>query len=227
VTRPTVVGFDLDGTLFDHESAARRAIEAFVNERGWSAPSNVGEQWLEMDRVHFGDHAAGLIDFHEQRRRRMRDLLALVDVDVQDPLALYLDYLPHYEDSWTAFPDVASALAELDSTGLRLAVLTNGRQEQQEAKLARMGVLDRFEVVLAASQLPAFKPSPLAFEALSDAMGVAADSVAYVGDDLIADVAGAQAAGLRPVWLDRLNVGGGPDGVTTIASLAELAVYLE
>jgi FMN phosphatase YigB (HAD superfamily) len=45
----------------------------------------------------------------------------------------------------------------------------------------------------------------------------------FVGDDLEADVAGAAAAGLRAVWIDRDAVGGAPDGVTVVASLVELA----
>ena len=157
----------------------------------------------------------------------MRDLLTLVGVAVDDPLALYQDYLPHYEESWTAYDDVVGALDELDHAGIRLAVLTNGRQAQQVAKLDRMGVLDRFEVVLAASDLPAFKPSPLAFAALCESMGERPEAVAYVGDDLSADVDGAGAAGLIPVWLDRQLVGGGRTDVATIATLAELMVVLE
>ena len=115
----TVVGLDLDGTLLDHEEAARRAVVRFLAERGWSAPSTVGEDWLTLGDVHFGDHAAGLIDFEEQRRRRMSGLLELIGVDDSDASRLWLDYLPHYEDSWLPYPDVIPALDELHRLGQR------------------------------------------------------------------------------------------------------------
>ncbi len=227
--RTSVVGFDLDGTLFDHDGAARRAVLRFVECQGWSSSSDVRPGWAALEVQHFGDHAAGRIDFDEQRRRRMAGLLELLDVDStgRDLDRLFQEYLPHYRDSWEPFSDVVPALDELDRLGFRLAILTNGEQSQQLAKLERLGILDRFDVILAASDLPAYKPSPLAFAAMYEAMGASPDSVVYVGDDLDADVAGAQSAGITPVWINRYAAGSGPPGVATISSLAELVAVLE
>lgn len=110
--------------------------------------------------------------------------------------------------------------------GLRLAVLTNGEQVQQEDKLRRMGILDEFDAVLAASELPAFKPSRLAFDALCAALNQLASSVVYVGDDLAVDAIGARAAGLTSVWIDRHGRGGEPAGVPAIVSLTELPGHI-
>jgi putative hydrolase of the HAD superfamily len=229
VTSPKVIGFDLDGTLFDHEGAARRAVLRFVEERGWSSASDVPPGWAALEIQHFGDHAAGRIDFDEQRRRRMAGLLELLYVDSTglDLDGLFQEYLPHYRACWEPYPDVVPGLDELEPLGIRFAILTNGEQSQQRAKLQRLGILDRFDVVLAASDLPAYKPSPLAFAAMVEAMGASLDSVVYVGDDLDADVAGAQSAGIKPVWIDRHAAGSGPPGVATISSLEELVAVLE
>ncbi len=229
MTRPTVIGFDLDGTLFDHEGAARRAVVRFVEEQGWSATRDVRPGWAALEVQHFGEHAAGLIDFDEQRRRRMAGLLELLDVDSTslDLDLLFQEYLPHYRASWEPYSDVVPGLDELEGLGIRLAILTNGETTQQVAKLERLGILDRFDVVLASSDLPAYKPSPLAFAAMCEAMGASPESVVYVGDDLNADVAGSQSAGLTPVWIDRYCVGGGPSDVAVISSLAGLVALLE
>ena len=159
----------------------------------------------------------------------MAGLLELLDVDSTgvDLDCLFQDYLPHYRACWEPYPDVVPGLDGLERLGIRFAILTNGEQSQQVAKLERLGILDRFDVILAASDLPAYKPSPLAFATMCESMGTSADSVVYVGDDLHADVAGSQSAGLTPVWIDRSSVGGGPSGVTTISSLLELAAVLE
>jgi putative hydrolase of the HAD superfamily len=218
------VGFDLDGTLFDHEGAARAAITAFVTERGWPLADDTPDRWVALERVHFGEYARGLIGFQEQRRRRMGALVQALRVDA-DPDGiddLFDSYFAHYRANWTAYPDTIPALDLLAARGVALGVLTNGTQELQTSKLERLGILDRFDVVLAASELPEFKPHATAFDALCGALGVPASDVVFVGDDLEADVAGAAAAGLRPVWIDRDATGGAPDGVTVVASLVEL-----
>ncbi len=225
----TAVGFDLDGTLFDHEGAAGSAIEGFLLDRGWSHPGHARTTWLALEEIHFRSWSDGSISFREQRRRRMRGFVESVGIqpDDHDLDALFDEYLVHYRHCWAPYADVLGALDRLRSMDLRLAVLTNGDQAQQEDKLRQMGVLHEFDVVLAGSTLPAFKPSALAFAALCAALGLPADSILYVGDDLDADVRGAAGAGLRPVWIDRHGRGTGPDGVLTIASLDELPGCLQ
>jgi putative hydrolase of the HAD superfamily len=222
------VGFDLDGTLFDHEGAARSAIAGFLTTRDWIHPGDPGVAWLQLEDVHFREYAAGLITFQEQRRRRMRGLLDSIGVqsDAHDVDGLFADYLDHYRSAWVPYPDVSATLSELRSMGIVLAVLTNGEQAQQEDKLRRMGVLDEFDAVLAASALPAFKPSRLAFEALCAALNQHASSVVYVGDDLAVDVIGAAAAGLTSVWIDRHGRGGVPSDVPVLTSLTELPGHI-
>ena len=57
------------------------------------------------------------------------------------------------------------------------------------------------------------KPDPAIFRIALDALGVPADgSVLHVGDSLRYDVAGARAAGLRPVHMDPYGLCPAPDG---------------
>ena len=218
------VGFDLDGTLFDHEGAARAAITAFVADRGWPVDVDTPDRWVTLERVHFGAYTRGLLGFQEQRRRRMGALVTALGVEAgPDEIDdLFESYFAFYRANWAAYPDTIPALDMLRGRGVALGVLTNGQQELQTRKLERLGILDRFDVVLAASELPEFKPHAAAFDALCGALGVGASEVVFVGDDLEADVAGAASAGLRPVWIDRDATGEAPDGVTVVGSLAEL-----
>jgi len=224
----TAVGFDLDGTLFDHEGAARSAIVTFLKTREWIHPGDPGVAWLQLEDVHFREYAAGSISFQEQRRRRMHGLLDSIGLepDAHDVEGLFADYLDHYRSALVPYRDVTATLSELRSMGLVLAVLTNGDQAQQEDKLRRMGVLDEFDTVLAATALPAFKPSRLAFDALCTALDQPASAVVYVGDDLAVDAIGAAAAGLTSIWLDRHGRGGEPTDVPAITSLTELPGHI-
>jgi putative hydrolase of the HAD superfamily len=69
--------------------------------------------------------------------------------------------------------------------------------------MQRIGLERYFELCLTARDVGAAKPDVRAFNAVLQALGAQAHQVAYVGDDPHADVAGARAAGLRSIWVDR------------------------
>ncbi len=88
-------------------------------------------------------------------------------------------------------------LAELREHGIVTAILSNGWNPLQQRKAERAGFSGP---VLASSDIGAAKPSPQAFGALVELLGLPADCVWYVGDNPRTDVAGAKAAGLRAAW---------------------------
>jgi len=210
------VGFDLDDTLLDHRSAASAGLAALVKQQDWvyEGVIELGKEWERVERLHFANYIAGALTMREQRRERMRDFLALAEVEVRDTELdeLFEEYLSHYAKSWVPFPDVRRTLENLSHLGFRLAVLTNGQQEQQESKLASMGFLEMFESVLAIGTLTAPKPDARAFLELSSALGCLPDEVLYVGDDPHCDAIAATKAGLHGVWLNRAGQDG-PDGI--------------
>lgn len=224
------IGFDLDNTLFDHREAATRGLELLIDEKGWRYTSNasVGSEWHRLEDLYFAQYVAGTMTLIEHRRARMRNFLTSTDVFVEDRDldALWDDYLRHYSNSWVAYPDVASMLGSLKAAGYKLAVLTNGQQAQQEAKLAAMGLAAHFEVVLAIGTVDALKPDRKAFEHLCRALECDAEEVLFVGDDLDYDVRASINAGLRAVWLNRNGLKA-PEGVTRqIQSLNDLKEHI-
>ena len=118
----------------------------------------------------------GAITFKEQRRRRLRGFLPLVtgagvaaEADLDD---LFAEYARFYESTG----GVRRRLCRVGRPGGRvhlLGVLTNGQRAQQLAKLARVGLLDTFAVVVASSETPAGKPDPRAFTALCQRLDTA------------------------------------------------------
>jgi putative hydrolase of the HAD superfamily len=203
------VGVDLDGTLMDHAASSDSAVRAWADQCGWPV-TIAAAAWAEAEGKHFVQYTAGTITFQEQRRRRVRDTLVALgkephEHDLDD---LFLEYLRYYESSWTAYPDAAPFLRAVRRAGLRIGVLTNGQREQQEAKLAAIGLRDAVDVVVASSDLTAGKPDSRAFEALCVALGTSPSDTPYIGDDLTNDVAGAAAAGLPALWLNRVGTPG-------------------
>ncbi len=122
------------------------------------------------------------------------------------------------------FPDVEPTLARLKEAGYRLGMITNVTGDPV-ADLERVGLKDRFDVVVASCVVGFEKPDPRIFRVALEALEAAPHQAVHVGDQFLADVEGAKAAGLQAVLLDRHGL---QDGLHPhrIRSLSELAPLL-
>lgn len=205
------VGFDLDGTLFDHRSAARAGATALLGGLGVTVTPAVLDAWTAAEDTQFEHWRSGRISFAGQRRGRLRTVLPPLGVALppdDDGLdALFAQYLAAYRARWTVFPDVVPVLEDLRAQGFRLALLTNGTGEQQHAKLAATGLDTVFDAVCVSEEIGVAKPDPRAFGTLLRTLDVPAAACVFVGDDAAKDVDGARAAGLGSALVDRPRVG--------------------
>jgi putative hydrolase of the HAD superfamily len=169
-------------------------------------------------RAHLGEGgtAAGLAGLRERCAEVVR---AELGADGVPRAALLTALLAALE--FRAFPDAAPALAVLRQRGARIVVVSNWDVSLHE-RLQETGLAPLVDGAVASAEIGAAKPDPAIFRhALGLAGGVEPARAVHVGDTLGADVEGARAAGIRPVFLARAGERS-PDGVTTIASLAEL-----
>lgn len=95
------------------------------------------------------------------------------------------------------YEDVLPVLERLKER-YRLFAVSNGN-----ADLAAIGLAPYFEHTLAAREAGVLKPDPRIFTQLLERAGAAPQRALHVGDDVVADVEGARAAGITPVWINR------------------------
>ncbi len=118
-----------------------------------------------------------------------------------------------------AYPDAAPALAELRSRGLQLACVSNWDCSLPEV-LERCGLGQALDAVSTSAGVGERKPDPAVFAAALAHAGCSPAEAVHVGDTPEEDVAGAHAAGMAALLLDRSGRG-------DIASLAEITGRLE
>ncbi|MGH2457619.1 MAG: HAD family hydrolase [Chloroflexota bacterium] len=99
-------------------------------------------------------------------------------------------------------PDALPALQHLASV-FRLGLITNGAPKIQRLKLAGSGLASYFEPVVISGDLGVGKPDPAIFRHALERAGILAESALMVGNSVTHDVAGAQSAGIRAVWINR------------------------
>lgn len=95
------------------------------------------------------------------------------------------------------FPDVLPTLTRLRSR-VALGSISNG-----VADLQAIGMAHFFAASIAAYGIGCAKPDAAIFHAACDALKVMPNEAAYVGDDPLLDVEGAQRAGLHGIWINR------------------------
>ncbi len=102
-------------------------------------------------------------------------------------------------------PDADRLLAKLAELDIPTAVISNFSisSETLRTRIDQMLPDNRFMFVMTSSDYCYCKPSPMFFRAALGRAGLTAEGCWYLGDSMTADVAGAFAAGLFPVNIDR------------------------
>ena len=127
------------------------------------------------------------------------------------------------------FDDVHEFVTSVSGAGMPLALITNGARDVQRSKVDVLGIGQWFDTVVISGELGIAKPDPRIFAHALRGLAVNAEGVWHVGDNLATDVAGAQAAGLTGVWINRtgaLHAEGDPEPDVEIRSLSELIPLL-
>lgn len=137
-------------------------------------------------------------------------------------------------------PAASETMASLRSSGYRIGMISNtGRTPGTALReiLARLGVAGSIDAMVFSNEHGQCKPRVSIFRQLEEGLGIAARDIVFVGDNLYADVHGAQAAGMRGVHFTPASKGTAvappvdhgreitPDA--TIDDLAELPALLE
>jgi putative hydrolase of the HAD superfamily len=103
-------------------------------------------------------------------------------------------------ENFSLYEDSLPVLEELRRHGLKIGLVSNGQRDLDE--FAVHHALD-VDAVVGSKAHGRKKPHPSIFVAALEALGVAPEEAAMVGDSLEDDIEGARALGIRAIFLDR------------------------
>ena len=186
-----LVTFDLDDTLVDTYATvptrARHALAAGIGALGLNLSSKQREALVTG--VTMGDP-------DERPLSLLRDL----GLERDEPAGRLV--LEAYGEHTLALLEPMDGAAEIlshVSSRCAVAVITNGPDELQRAKLRASGLGALVELVFTSGGTGIAKPDPRIFHLACERTGVAPERAAHVGDSPHADVAGARAAGFAAI----------------------------
>jgi putative hydrolase of the HAD superfamily len=209
----TIVRFEDPVPRLRERLASRHGVEVSADE----AATAVRAEIEAYGRLHFaaGD-AASLRELRRTVAGVLRDALppAAHRIPVDELVPTLVDAF-----SFVPYPEVPAVLEALRARGHALAVVSNWDVSLHEV-LDRTGLRPAFDVVVASAELGAAKPDPAIFAHALGRLGERADDALHAGDQPAEDVAGARAAGVAPVLVDRDgDRGEPPPGVPVVRTL--------
>ena len=95
-----------------------------------------------------------------------------------------------------------NTLAQLAARGYVLGLVTNRRSDEMDAAYQGHRLEEYFAFTVTATEAGAPKPGRAIFDLALARSGCAAGDAIHVGDNLYADIAGAEGAGIRPILID-------------------------
>jgi putative hydrolase of the HAD superfamily len=114
---------------------------------------------------------------------------------------LFLEHHLLYEHVVELAHQALATLTELKRRGYRLGLVSNfcNLPEVAYSNIAQVGLLQCFEQSVLSCEIGWRKPSPHIYQAICQRMAVEPSTCLFIGDRLIEDVKGPQAAGMRAV----------------------------
>jgi putative hydrolase of the HAD superfamily len=242
--------FDLDDTLVP-EAPAIAAGYAAVAADVWGSASpermrqledaaravwRAGAPWEYKERVHFslgeglhgefeatGPEPDAMRAFIPQLHARAFEAVLPEDRRGSSPELVAL-WREARMSALAPYPETHEVLDRL-AARMPIALVTNGAARLQREKLARTGIEGRFDVIVDSETVGIGKPSREMFDVALRRLRVAPEAAAMIGNDVARDIAGARAAGVRPIWVHRPADGwniADPGDAEQIADLREL-----
>lgn len=222
------VVFDLDMTLWDHNSAIAHALGIICQELNHDIEPfliHYHEQshalWIQFSR--------GEIDMASLRLLRLGNVFRIMGdertpEEVEQICERYLDlYLAYQGEMAGAFEIMCLA-----ANHAKLGILTNATRITQNAKIRQLRGKDLLSLVLTVDETNCAKSSPDFYKIAEKEMGnPAPENILYIGDSWHDDAAPSYRRNWNVAWID-LNRKGKPDGfesMTVIRSVLDLETY--
>lgn len=185
--------FDLDHTLYNEDHYFLAVLRVFSDQTGLTY-SELEAAYTRIDRIHSKDIFGDLLTE-----------IGLNTPERQNHLFELYKTAPLAAGTMPLFDDAIQILGFLKQQGVQIGIITNGVLAAQENKVMVLNLHLHCDAIVCARQWGAMfeKPHPRSFEECLTQLGLDKDSVVFVGDTLGTDIAGAIAAGIRPVLLSR------------------------
>ncbi|MFI2741228.1 YjjG family noncanonical pyrimidine nucleotidase [Zhouia sp. PK063] len=223
----TDVFFDLDHTLWDFEKNSALTFEKILYDH--QVPVKIDDFIAVYKPINFAlwkDFREQKIEKEALRYERLKQTFNALDLAVEDEVINkladdYIEFLSTYNHLFVNTIEVLEYL----KPKYKLHIITNGFEEVQERKMRNANIFNYFKHVVNSEMVGVKKPDAKIFEyALYKAEVTASQSI-MIGDDLEADIIGAQNVGMNTIHFNTHETPAHEYSII-ISNLIEIKQYL-
>lgn len=204
--KPKAIFFDWDHTLWDHDRNAQEVLLDLVHEFNLVSASqtdsgHIWESFRLLNNQLWDDYQSKKISQVELRETRFEHFFSLMNFkgNAQIFSEEFLYRTPRKNHLLVGAHDLIQGL----SKKYPLFILTNGFDDIQSVKVEACGLKHCFKEIITSQQVGTQKPDKKFFDyALKRAMCLPREAI-MVGDHIIADIQGAENAGIPSIHLNQ------------------------
>jgi len=200
-----VIGFDLDGTLWDHNKAVmcamRSSMKGIIDFNDiWL--SDVVRRFHGINKVIWDAYSKGKICYNEINHTRFKQLFCDCKLPLSKMLHVAEKFIAEYVESKYLERGATQILNAL-CRDYQLYLITNGVSHMQGAKIRNCSLEKYFKKILISEDLGFRKPNRNIFLHSIKGDGVLPGECVYIGDDIEIDILGAVEAGWHAIYYCR------------------------
>lgn len=186
--------FDLDDTLYCEHDYVRSGFYAVANA--------ICEQYSNLQVTTIYNECLRVWKAHG--RGKVFDIVCdkyEIDMDIKSLVQLYREHVPDI----TLYPDAVEVLTVLQNKGVLTGLITDGNSTMQWRKIKALDVEKYMDVVVVTGDLGEeyWKPSPVSYIKVAQALNVPLESCVYIGDNPHKDFVTAKKLGMKTLRIVR------------------------
>ncbi|MBX3618933.1 MAG: HAD family hydrolase [Rhizobacter sp.] len=192
--------FDLDGTLHDKSATLRRVADIQYGNAKLNTLGIAQSAW-----------ATAYVQLNNLRIEKSEVFGRLASTFALSPelqQSLHEEFDATLGTHAIAFAGAGELLQACKARGLKVGVVTNGRDAFQRSKVVGMGLNKFIDAVVTSGAYGRKKPDPAIFLECLSQLGVQPDRAVFVGDDFAADIEPALRLGMRAIFKSHLPASG-------------------
>ncbi|MBL4592980.1 MAG: YjjG family noncanonical pyrimidine nucleotidase [Flavobacteriales bacterium] len=201
--------FDLDRTLWHFDENSKKVLNDiyvyFNLDKSIASANHFIEVYQEVNEALWALYRDDKLTKDELRWKRFDDTLTHFNISNNSKAIQMGDYYVTHSPRQTLLLPYTIEVLDYLSKKYKMHIITNGFKEVQYIKLTESGLLKYFDVIILSEKVGVKKPHPYFFKKAFIEAGSNADNSIMIGDDLYADIYGAQRVKMDNIYFNFYN----------------------